>query len=75
MRPNRYRTAITVPEKFLKQFSEQIREFADRVALAAEESVPEAAEASTTAANVPAAAAAAATTVPVVETKAAEPAK
>lgn len=74
VRPNRYRTAITVPEKFLKQFSEQIREFADRVALAAEESVPEAAEASTTAATVPAAAAAA-TTVPVVETKAAEPAK
>ena len=67
-----------MPEKFLKQFSEQIREFADRVSLAAEESVPEAADATATAAAAPpltAPAAAAATTVPVEETKPAEPAK
>jgi hypothetical protein len=33
VRQNRYRTSITVPEKFIVQFSEQIKEFADKAAL------------------------------------------
>ncbi len=30
VRLNRYRTSITIPEKFLKQFGDQIKEFIDR---------------------------------------------
>lgn len=33
VRQNRYRTSITIPEKFICQFSEQIKEFADKAAL------------------------------------------
>jgi len=33
VRQNRYRTSITIPEKCLAQFSEQIKEFTDRAAL------------------------------------------
>lgn len=33
VRQNRYRTSITIPEKFIAQFSQQIQEFSERAAL------------------------------------------
>lgn len=33
VRQNRYRTSITIPERFLAQFSEQVKEFTERSAL------------------------------------------
>lgn len=48
VRQNRYRTSITVPEKYLKQFRDQIAEFVDKSVSSSSESAGE--QASTTAA-------------------------
>lgn len=56
VRQNRYRTSITVPEKYLKQFRDQIAEFVDKSVSSSSESAGE--QASTAAVAAPAAPAA-----------------
>jgi hypothetical protein len=49
VRQNRYRTSITIPEKFLRQFGEHIKEFSDRAPVNEEASKPNDAPAASTA--------------------------
>jgi len=58
VRQNRYRTSITVPEKYLKQFRDQIAEFVDKSVSSSSESAGEQAAAAVAAPAAPAAPAA-----------------